>query len=758
MPNSGKKNINEIMNNLGSKIRRKDEGIIIPFNEYLLKSGEHPQLMFRNVFQLFSSMIHFYIKEEDEYGKDPENINYKTINCDKLLVDDADTPFFSDLPLANRLLRLADSFKTGAQQNKIYIFIGPPGSGKSTFLNNLLWKFQEFTTLPEGILYEVLWQLDESKFGKVDSEIIQAALEEYYKKYNVNLESSSIKLGVPCPNHDHPILMIPKEHRKEIIGSILTPEMKVVIFNKKEYEWIFKDSPCTICKSIFQNIIERIKSPEHVFDMLYAKRYYFNRRVGNGITVYNPGDHEPVKLIYSNEIIQKKLGELFKDSNSVNYVYSRYAKTNNGVFAIMDVKGDNEKRFLDLHGVISEGVHRIEEIEESVNSLFIAVMNPEDKEKIKLHESFKDRIKEINVNYNLNYYEESKIYYHSFGKQIQKRFLPKVLSNFAKIIISSRLNPNSEALKEWIKDPKKYNQYCDDNLLLLKLSIYNNKIPKWLTQDDYNIFNKNIRRKLIDESELEGRRGFSGRESVTIFNEFYNSLRLKNATEGNGKNKLLITMDEIKEFFNKNKNYFDRVPKGFIDSIIRLYDYDIIQQIKESLFHQNEERISKDIQNYLFASNYDQGERQVAPYTNETLEISDTFFNIVEQHLFKKDVSIKDRKRFREEIAARFVISLQEMQSDNQNISETTLYKDLYSSYMKNLRENIFQPFLQYTAFENAIKEFGTEKFEVYDQRTKEEVKFLIKNLMSKHKYSQDGACQVCLYVLHNRIAEKFLS
>jgi predicted Ser/Thr protein kinase len=703
-------------------------------------------------------MIYNNISEEDQYADDPESINFRSVDTDKLLVRDTDTPFFADLPLANRLVKLADSFKEGAQQNKIYVFIGPPGSGKSTFVNNLLRRFEEFTKQPEGLTYEILWKIDETKFGPKLSAEIKEALEEYFSKVKqkTGISSKPTFIEIPCPSHDHPITVIPKDQRAEVMESLVTGDAKIKIFNKKEYEWIFKKNSCTICSSLYNALASKLETPSEIFNMIFAKRYLFDRRLGNGITVFNPGDKEPEKIIYTNDAIHDDLTNIFRDSNLVEYVYSRYAKTNNGVFVLMDIKGYNEKRFQDLHGIISEGTHKVDELEENVDSLFMAVMNPEDKEKIINKESFRDRIKEINVNYVLNYIEEVKIYCHAFGQQIKNRFLPEVLDNFAKIIISARLNTYSEAMKQWIKNPRQYTKYCDDNLLLLKLSIYNNMIPGYLSDEDRRSFTKEIRTEIINESELEGCRGFSGRESINIFNEFYNEVRKKYQETEGVKKHVLITMNHIKEFFEKHEQYASKIPRGFIDSIIHLYDYGLMQQIKESLFHQNEERISRDIQNYLFALNYDLGEKLISPYTRESVEVTEQFFNSFEQHLFKKTAVEKERKDFRKEMADKFTTIVQEMQSGEITLIETPIYLELYGSYMKNLREHIFQPFLQYTSFENAIKEFGTAKFNKYDNKTKEQVKFLIGNLVNKFKYSEEGAVQVCLYVLNNKIAERF--
>ena len=60
----------------------------------------------------------------------------------------------------------------------------------------------------------------------------------------------------------------------------------------------------------------------------------------------------------------------------------------------MDIKSHNVERLIELHNIISEGVHKVEDLEENVDSLFLAVMNPEDKKDAQLFQSFRrpDRV------------------------------------------------------------------------------------------------------------------------------------------------------------------------------------------------------------------------------------------------------------------------------------------------------------------------------------------------------------------------------
>ncbi|MDZ7598268.1 MAG: hypothetical protein U5J82_08275 [Desulfobacterales bacterium] len=127
----------------------------------------HPERLIRNVFQVFHDMIKTYVGEGiDEYPNDPESIHYVYYDCKRLFVEGADQPFFADRLFANRLISLVEALKRGAQQNKIYIFEGPPGSGKSTFLNNLLRKFEEYTNTEEGKRYEAVWRLDHGRVAE----------------------------------------------------------------------------------------------------------------------------------------------------------------------------------------------------------------------------------------------------------------------------------------------------------------------------------------------------------------------------------------------------------------------------------------------------------------------------------------------------------------------------------------------------------------------------------------------------------------
>ncbi len=775
------KSIQKAMLNLNQSMAELEQRKAIAFEEFLAELVSRPSVVVRNVFQVFHDMMKAYVGEGiDEYPDDPESIHFAYYDCSKLFVEGSDYPFFADRLFANRLISLVEALKRSAQQNKIYIFKGPPGCGKSTFLNNLLMKFEEYANTDAGQRYEIVWRFDRKILGGYGDLEAHPVLEKLSRLLDTPLpdpqntqpgdKSQDCRGGseaymaanyapyladdfieVPCPSHDNPLLMIPKHRRREFFDDLFkNDEFKWKLSTEKEYDWVFRDNPCTICSSLYEALLDRLKSPQKVYGMLYARPYRFNRRLGEGISVFNPGDKPLRQNIMSNPILQRRINSLLRDSNRAKYIFSQYAKTNNGIYALMDVKSHNTERLIELHNIISEGIHKVEDIEENVNSLLLAVMNPEDEKNIQGFQSFLDRVEYINIPYIMDLSTEVEIYRNIFGKHIDERFLPRVLHNFARVIISSRLNVKSDTMLEWIGDPKKYRLYCDENLQLLKMEIYTGYIPGWLSEEDRKHLTAKRRRKIIAESEKEGGHGISGRDSIKIFNKFYSAY---------AKDEKLINMSDLCKFFTKiNKNVKDLIPAGLLDSLLRMYDYTILQEVKESLYNYNEEQIARQIQNYLFAINFETGSVETCTYTGEKLEITEEFLADVETRLLGAKIDKDQRLAFRRSSQKEYTSHTltQEIMVEGLPVKETKIFQSMHDRYVYNLKEKVLDPFLENENFRRAIKDYDGEDFKAYDKRIREDVAYLIGNLCEKYRYTEQGAKEVCMYVIDSDLAKKF--
>jgi predicted Ser/Thr protein kinase len=748
----------EVLINLGNNIREKEKRTPIPFNDFLYLAATNPRIVFRDIFQLFHDMVNYFVPDgDDEFRKDSQHVGFYHYDTSKLFQNECDSPFFADRLFANRFMNMTNDFRKGTQNNRIYIFEGPPGSGKSTFLNNLLYKFEEYTKIPQGISYKTYWRLDIEKLGGFQSGEMQKYkfAEEDQKNHKESADTRVINfpdkyLEFSCPNHDHPILQIPKYYRRQFIDELITDEkFKYQLLNEKQYEWVLKDNPCAICSSLQKTLMDRLGDPLEVFGMINARSNYFNRQLGEGVSVFNPGDSYNDKPL-SKPALQFMINDLLRN-DEIKFAYSYLAKTNNGILALMDIKESNIDRLKAFHGIISDGVHKVELTEEYINSLFLGLVNPEDKIHYEKVKSFQDRIISVKIPYILDYNTEVAIYKNKFSEKIMDVFLPGVIEKFAKIIIASRLDNDSPALKRWINRPEKYSKYLDKNLLLLKMEVYIGSIPEWISEEDIKRFDKSIRKEILASSDTEGQKGISGRKSLNVFNDFYSRSLLESQ---------LITMENVREYFISKKDELEAdIPQDLIDKLVDLYDYDVVQQVKESVYYYNEKHISNDIQNYLFAINYEIGATQKNTDNGELIVITEEYLQNFESRILGAASTPSSRREFRNDIQAVYVSETltREMRIENKSISQTKLFKSLFDRYTRNLKENALAPYLDNENFRRAIQDYGTQSFNTFDGRLKRDVTMLINNLINKFSYKNEQAAQqVCIYVLDKGIARKY--
>lgn len=670
---------------------------LIPFEQFL--ETIPPKYIFRNIFNVVSDMVDYYIGDGlQEYPNDPESINYIDYDTSKMFEENQTDPFYPDRLFANRFVSKFKHLDKGSRQNKIYVFRGPPGSGKSTFLNCFINKAEEYVNRGPGTLYEVIWKLDD--------------------------------LTIPCPSHDNPILLIPKEERQELFNDILDndPELKDKVFNDRSFEWLFYAEPCTFCTSILQGLTDKDQS--NLLSYIYTRQYKMNSRVSEGISVFNSNDELPKFKNQPTKNIQDRLDEFFREQGStVRYDHSLYAKSNNGIYCLMDLNDNNQCRLKSLRGIVSEGKHKVNTIEEQVNSLFTIVTNPDDEYAIE-DGALEDRKDVTPMNYVLIPKTQSKIFKKIYGENVENNFYPGIIDYFSRIIIATRMNRDVDLFDEWLEDKSPYRSICDKYFLILKMEIYTGNIPEWLKEEDKDRFTYDIRKGFIDNSLYEGLGGISDRKAIELFG---NLVKYFNGD--------LVNFPKLKEYCERvDEGIKELLPGGlgFIASLEKYYVFELVQQIEECLFQKNTEQIKNNIKNYLHSLYYNLGDEM--HIGEEKIQLNENFYEEIESYLFGRSSDQSRHNVFRKYIA--------EQTANKCSTEETDIFKELYDKYTYGLKRNMATSFVQDENVRNALKDYNSPSFESYDIKTKRKVNNVITNMIDKYGYTQETAVDVCLYIL----------
>ena len=719
----------------------------ITFVEFLNKAEEKPHFALRNMFQYFYDMIHHYARplstaETDsclipnEYAYDPNS----------LFVNGLDKPFFIDRFFMESLFNLAHNLSKG-QENRFYLFEGSPGSGKSRFLDGLIDRFEAYSRSDEGARYELIWKLP------VD-----------------NAEKGVVKfLEVPCPHHDNPILLIPKEHRRQFVSELIGDRtQREDVLNNASFAWVFKKEACSICDSVTNALLQKGKSMDEILGMAHARRYILNRKIGYGVSVFTPGDNISIDEVIRNEQIEDQLNKLFGGSPKINYYYSRLAQTNDGIMVLMDLKQENIDRLRKLHGIISDEVHRTLDLEERTSSLFLITMNPgdageatqgeqkqgEQKAKFLTEQSYKDRTQKIIVPSLLDYTLEMQVYNANFGQNaFTEGFLPGIIEGFAKTVVSSRINNNSSQVIDKMLNTNKerYKYYTDDAYVLLRLNLFAGIMPTWLSEDDKKKFSHEQLKMVFKEFPEDGTKGISGRDA----NNYLSAMLADRDKMLRKDQKTRYDMNKLKEFIRTKMMPGTVLRPTFVDALENSYNYDLLTQINEALFMINEEHIDKDLADYVTTLSFEPGSQYVSLLTGREINVTPETFTMVENVMnIPKDQRVKYRNYMRDTVVQQCMTSQEHAM---EWLSGQEFFKKMKGTYLYNLRTNALKQYHSIDLLRDCVKEFGTQNYQGFDEKVRRDTKQLLKKLRTDFGYTVLGAKQVILYTIDNKLYDKFV-
>jgi serine protein kinase len=564
------------------------------FEDYLNLVRKNPRLT-RNAFQRMYDMVL-------AHGVEEYIDNKKKLTRFKFFKDEqhggADAVFGLDVPL----MRLMSVLKSAAQgygtERRVILLHGPVGSSKSTIVRQLKKGLEEYSRTADGALYTFFWTLP-GELSKL------AGGSEVF----------------PCPMHDEPLRLIPREWRGKAIA-----EMKL---GNDDFKVKVEGDVNPACRSIFRELMAHYKGDfEKVMKHVRVKRLIMSEQDRVGIGTFQPKDEKNQDATeLTGDINYRKIAEFGSDSDPRAFNFDgEFNIANRGLIEFVEILKLDVAFLYDLLGATQE--HRIKPkkfAQTDIDEVIIGHTNEAEYKKLlnnEFMEALRDRTVKVDIPYITRVSEEVKIYAKNYStRQVGKHVAPHTLYVAALWAVLTRL-----------EDPKKQNLS-----LLQKAKLYDGKLLPGFTQDNIKELRKEAGREGLDgispryiqdkiSNALVSDKGEGSVNPFMVLNELESGLRHHS----------LISSDE------QRQRYQDLL------SVVKQEYEDVVKDEVRRAISADEDAIAKVCSNYIDnVKAFTQREKVKNPYTGQDEEPDERLMRSIEE---KIDIPESRKDDFRREI------------------------------------------------------------------------------------------------------------
>ncbi len=564
------------------------------FFDYLDLVIRNPRIA-RNAFQRVYDMVRHFGTERYTSFKQ-EITHYKFF--DDPFGGGADAVFGLD----QALMRLVETFKSAAQgfgsDRRILLLHGPVGSSKSTIARLLKKGLEYYSQLDEGALYTFAWKLEDGDGPR----------------------------GIaPCPMHEEPLKLIPREARKDILAQInadLPADQQIRVEGDLD----------PFCRKTFEDLLIRYEGNwRKVLDHVIVRRVLLSEKDRVGIGTFQPKDEKNQDSTeLTGDINYRKIAEYGSDSDPRAFNFDGELNiANRGLCEFIEVLKLDVAFLYDLLGASQEHTIKPKKFAQTdIDEVIIGHTNEPEYKKLQsndLMEAFRDRTIKIDVPYNIRLSDEIKIYEKDFNKDKVPgiHIAPHTIETAAMWAILTRL-----------EEPKKAGL-----TLLQKLKLYDGRSIPGFTEDSV--------KELREEHPREGMTGISPRY---IQDKISNALVSEQAQQERQINPFMV-MNELENGLSHHSLITDEETKKRYKellSVVREEYEDILKGEVQRAISADEDAVTRLCTNYIEnVRAYTQHEKVRNKYTGKDEEPDERLMRSIEE---KIDIPESRKDDFRQEI------------------------------------------------------------------------------------------------------------
>ncbi|WP_114313422.1 PrkA family serine protein kinase [Thermus caldifontis] len=556
------------------------------FADYLSLLKQDPRPL-RTSFQRVHDMILSYGVEEYTLFKE-KLLHYRFF--DDPFEGGKDAIFGLDKPL----MRLVATLKAAAHrlgpERRILLLHGPVGSAKSTIARLLKKGLEAYSRTEEGKLFTFYWKTPEGP--------------------------------LPCPMHEEPLLLLPKEIRNEFLEELkhLHPEYP--------YPLEVEGDLCPVCRFQMREALAR-----HGGDLaavleeeVVVKRLVLSEKDRIGIGTFQPKDEKNQDSTeLTGDINYRKVAIYGSDSDPRAFNFDGELNiANRGLVEFIEILKLDVAFLYDLLTASQE--HKIKSkkfAQTDIDEIILGHTNEPEYRKLQANEymeALRDRTIKIDVPYILRVSDEVRIYQRDFSRVRAKHIAPHTLEMAATWAVLTRLEPPKRA----------------GLTLMQKLKLYDGRLlPGWTEE---------AVRELMAEAKREGLEGISPRyiqdkiSNVLVTSEepCINPFMVMNELEEGLKHHSLISDEKTKERY-----------KALLQEVKAEYA-EIVKNEVQRAIAADEEALNRLFHNYIdHVKAYVLGEKVKNPYTGAPEPPNERLMRSIEERI---EIPESRKDDFRREI------------------------------------------------------------------------------------------------------------
>lgn len=712
---------------------------ILSFQDYLDEFETHKERELRTSYSYIIDMLNFHGKNEDG--------SYRLFDMDH----NESPAVYGQKKVQEALVQNILNFKEEGFNNKFILLVGPNGSSKSSLVRKIMKGLEVYSESEQGALYSFSWIFPIDNFIKgslgLSSDKISSDLNSF-----AYLEDKDISAILNSELKDHPLLLIPREHRRKIIDDLLSDNPDRLESLQKTY--LYNGDLSKRNKMIYDALLKNYKGRHRdVLKHIRVERFRISKRYSSGAVTIEPQLHVDAQM--QQITMDRRLGSLPPSLQSLNLfsLKGEVVLANRGVLEYSDLL----KRPLDSYKYLLMTMEtknvNLQGILTELDIFFIGTSNEIHLAAFKQHpdfNSFKGRFNFIRVPYLLDYKQEEKIYHTQCdGLKEMAFFEPYALRAICLFAVMTRLR--CPQVKNY-EDKKLANIATNLNPLEKTLLLAGEGAPDRLDYESKQILEagiKTIESEFEFENLYEGKFGISPRDIKAILYRLASSQSNITFIDAIEKLQRLITKKNDYDFLNMTPQADFHHPARFI-ALIKEYCFNFFdRELRDCLGmvddRSYEEYIRRYIENVIA---HIKGEKVRNTITGKYEDVD--MYSIEE---FEKSINLKeDASKFRSQLLSR--LGAYSLDNPGANLEYVKVFPNLSEKLQESFREEqkkVIQVISRNVVFYEAEMLDKENKGSPLSRENRELIDNVLNALHKNYGHSKEGAITIMKTLIKER-------